>query len=300
MRVFVTGATGFVGSAIVAELLGAGHQVVGLARSDKSAMALEAAGVEVRLGSLEDLGGLTEAASASDAVIHTAFGHDFTRFAESSAVDRHAIAALGEALSGSSRPLLATAGVAFLAPGRTAVESDTPPVDPGYPRQSEAAIAALAARGVRASLVRLPPSVHGPGDRGFVPMLADIARQKGVSAYIGEGNNRWTGVHRSDAARVYRLALEHCATERAYHAVAEASIPFRAIAEKVAAGLGLPIRSISADEAADHFGWFATFAAMDTPASSERTRAVLGWQPDQVGLLTDLSSPGYFDGETTG
>lgn len=295
MQIFVTGATGFVGSAIVSELLGAGHHVVGLARSDSAATALRNAGVAAHRGSLETLDSLAEAAMAADAVIHAAFDHDFTRFAASSAADRRAIEAMGAALAGSDRPLLVTAGAAFLAPGRVAVETDTAAVDPDYPRQSEAAAAGLAARGVRAALVRLPPSVHGPGDRGFVPMLAAIAREKGVSAFIDAGENRWTAVHRLDAARVYRLALEQGATDRAYHAVAEEQVTFRSIAEAVGRQLNLPTRSISADEAADHFGWFAPFAAMDTPASSAWTRAVLGWQPTQADLLTDLLTQGYLN-----
>lgn len=294
MQIFVTGATGFVGSAIVSELLGAGHHVVGLARSDSAATALRNAGAAVHRGSLESPDSLAEAAMAADAVIHAAFDHDFTRFAASSAADRRAIEAMGAALAGSDRPLLVTAGAAFLAPGRVAVETDVAPADPDYPRQSEAAAFELAARGVRAALVRLPPSVHGPGDRGFVPMLAAIAREKGVSAFIGAGENRWTAVHRLDAARVYRLALEQGASARAYHAVADEQVVFRSIAEAIGRQLNLPTRSISADDAADHFGWFAPFAAMDTPASSAWTRAELGWQPAQADLLTDLLSQGYF------
>ena len=294
MRVFVTGATGFVGSAVVAELLGAGHEVLGLARSDASAEALRQAGAAIQRGSLEDLQSLRDGATDVDAVIHTAFDHDFTRFAENSQADRQAIETMGKALQGTDRPLLVTAGAALLAPGRVAVEADMPPADPNYPRQSEAAAAALVERGVRVSVVRLPPSVHGIGDRGFVPMLAAIARDKGVSAYIDAGENRWTAVHRLDAACVYRLALEQGATERTYHAVAEESIPFRVIAGAVGRQLGLPVQSISAAEVAEHFGWFAMFAAMDTPAYSKRTRAVLGWWPAEPGLLTDLESPGYF------
>lgn len=294
MQVFVTGATGFVGSAVVAELLGAGHQVLGLARSQASAEALRQAGADVHRGSLEDLRSLKDGATNADAVVHTAFDHDFTRFVENSQADRQAIEALGEALEGTDRPLLVTAGVALLAPDRVATEADTPPADPNYPRQSEAAATALVERGVRASIVRLPPSVHGVGDHGFVPMLAAIARDKGVSAYVDAGENRWTAVHRLDAARVYRLALEHGATERAYHAVAEESVSFRAIAESLGRQLGLPVQSMSREAAADHFGWFAMFAGMDTPASSERTRGLLEWSPTEVGLLADLEYPGYF------
>ena len=297
MRVFVTGATGFVGSAVVSELLGAGHKVVGLARSEASAETLHKAGADVQRGSLEDLQSLRDGASGVDAVIHTAFNHDFTRFAENSQADRQAIETLGDALQGTDRPLLVTAGVALLAPARVAVEADMPPADPNYPRQSEAAAAAFVERGVRASVVRLPPSVHGMGDHGFVPMLAAIAREKGVSAYPVAGENRWTAVHRRDAARVYRLALETGATERAYHAVAEESIPFRVIAEAVGRQLGLPVRSVSGGEVAEHFGWFAIFAGMDTPASSERTRALLGWSPKERDLLADLGRPGYLEAD---
>lgn len=293
MRVFVTGATGFVGSAVVAELRDGGHEVIGLARSDAAAEGLLQAGARVHRGSLQDLDSLRRGAAGADAVIHTAFDHDFTRFAENSRADRDAIEALGSALVGSQRPLLVTAGVALLAPGRVAVEADTPAEDPNYPRRSEAAAAALVQRGVRASVVRLPPSVHGLGDHAFVPMLAAIAREKGVSAYIDDGENRWTAVHQLDAARLYRLAVEQGATERAFHAVAEESLPFRVIAEAIGTLLGLPPRSVSGAEAQAHFGWFTVFASLDTPASSARTREVLGWSPRQPDLLTDLQAPQY-------
>lgn len=288
MRVFVTGATGWVGSAVVGELVGAGHQVTGLARSAAKEPALAAAGATVLRGTLDDLDLLRGAAAEAEAVIHTAFNHDFTRFAENAAQDRRAIETLGSALEGSDRPLLVTSGLARLAPGRVATEADLP--DPSFPRQSEAAARALAERGVRAAAIRLAPSVHGLGDHGFVPILIALAREKGVSAYIGEGANRWPGVHRSDAARLYRLALEQGVTEPVYHAAAEEGVPFREIAGVIGRRLGLPVESRDPE----HFGWFAHFAGADMAASSGRTRALLQWQPTGPDLLADLDQPGYY------
>lgn len=296
MRIFVTGASGFVGSAVVEDLIAAGHVVLGLVRSDEAAIRLEAQGAEVRRGDIVDHVVLRTAAAEADAVIHTAFNHDFSRFAASCEEDRQAIEVLGEALEGSERQLLVTGGLAGLAPGRPSTETDVPPpATQAYPRVSEHTAQGLAARGVRASTVRLAPSVHDAGDHGFVPILIGLAREKGISAYLGEGENRWSAVHRRDAARVYRLALERGVEAGPFQAAGEEGIPFRAIAEAIGEGLGLPVASLSPEEVQAHFGWFTHFASMDAPASTERTRARLGWEPQGPDLLTDLRGNGYFD-----
>ena len=293
MRVFLTGATGFVGSAIVRELIASGHQVLGLTRSDDGAEKLASMGAEIHRGSLEDLKSLRDGARKADAVIHTAFNHDFSRFAQNCADDRHAIEAMGAVLEGSDRPMLVTSGLALIAPGRLATEADK--ASPDFPRASETAAAAIASRGVRASSVRLAPSTHGTDDHGFVPHLISLAREKGIAAYIGDGQNRWPGVHRLDAARLYRLALEQGVESGPYHAVDDEGVTFKAIAEVIGRRLGVPIVSKTHEEADGHFGWFARFAGMDIPASSARTQSALGWKPEQPGLLADLDQSHYFD-----
>ncbi|UZE21440.1 SDR family oxidoreductase [Pseudomonas sp. B21-056] len=288
MHVFVTGATGWVGSAVVQELIEAGHQVTGLARSDDKAAVLAATGAKVVRATLEDLDILHRTACAADAVIHTAFNHDFSRFAENAEQDRRVIETLGGALEGSDRPLLVTAGLLGLTRGASELEV----ASPASPRKSEVAARALIERGVRAATVRLAPSVHGLGDHGFIPILIRLAREKGVSAYPREGNHCWAGVHRLDAARVYRLALEQGVTQAVYHAVADESVSFQAIAKAIGRGLGLPVGF----REREHFGWFAHMASADMAASSAYTRALLGWTPNGPSLLDDLEQPGYYVG----
>jgi nucleoside-diphosphate-sugar epimerase len=289
MRVFVTGATGFVGSAVVRELVAAGHEVLGLARSDAGEAAVAAMGARALRGSLEEVDSLRRGVAATDGVIHTGFNHDFSRFAENCALDRRAIEAMGAEIGDTGRPMLVTSGVALAKGGPVGLESDTavPPSD-AFPRASEAAAQALAERGMAVSVVRLPPTTHGEGDHGFVPILIDIARRTGVSAYIGDGDNAWSATHRVDAARVYRLALERGASGGPFHAIAETGIPFREIATLIGRELGVPVESRSGDEAAAHFGWFAKFAGMNMAASGEHTQRLLGWKPEAPDLLTDM------------
>lgn len=295
MRVFVTGATGFIGSAIVRELLAGGHRVLGLARSDAGVASLARLGVEAHRGDLADTDSLAAGAGLCDAVIHTAFIHDFSQFKASCETDRRAIRALGSALAGSDRHLIVTSGTALVSGGLIAREDDTPAASASIPRiASEDAAAAVSAEGGRVSVIRLPPSVHGDGDHGFVPLLIGISRDKGVSAFMGEGLNRWPAVHRLDAARLYRLVLERGSAGGRYHGAAEEGVLFRQIAGVIGRRLGVPVASLGPEEAPGHFGWFAHFASLDNPASSERTRDLLGWQPEEPGLIADLDRPAYF------
>jgi nucleoside-diphosphate-sugar epimerase len=297
MRVFVTGASGWVGSAVVPELTEAGHHVVGLARSEQSAEALAATGVEVLRGSLQDLDILNEGAAKSDGVIHLAFVHDFDHYDASNQTDRAAIATMGAALEGSDRPLVIASGVATTAQGRPATEND--PSAPEFPRSPAGAKThALAEQGVRSSVVRLPPTVHGSGDAGFVPMLIGIARDKGVSGYVGNGDNVWPAVHRVDAARVFRLALELAPPGSVWHAVGDQGVPTRAIAEVMSRHLGLPVRSIAPEGAAAHFGWLGVFWGADVPTSSTLTQERLGWRPAGPGLMEDFEAGHYFRAAT--
>lgn len=300
MRIFVTGASGWIGSAVVPELIGAGHRVVGLARSDASAAALAAAGAEAVRGTIDDLGVLRDAAAASDGVIHLAFKHDLAfsgGFQDAAETDRRAVDAFGDALAGSDRPFVLASGVVGLAPGRVATERDLPALD-GSPVAARAATAraalALASRGVRSSVVRLSPTCHGEGDNGFMPTLVAIARDRGVSGYLGDGANRWPAVHRLDAARLFRLAAEQAPAATVLHGVAEEGVAIRDVAEVIGRHLDVPVASVAPEAAAEHFAWLGAFLGADSPASNTLTRELLGWEPTHPGLLEDLDKGHYF------
>ena len=293
MRVFVTGATGFIGSAIVPELINAGHQVLGLTRSDTGAKSLIAAGAEVHRGDLEDLESLRSGAAKSDGVIHAAFIHDFSNFRESCEIDKRAIETRGSALAGSDRPLIVTSGLALGSPKRPVTEDINPPANSPMPRVSEESALAMISQSVRASVVRLP-QVHNTVKQGLVTRLIALAREKGVSAYVGDGSNRWSAAHVLDVAHLYRLALEKHQAGARYHAVAEEGVPLRNIAEVIGRGLKVPVVSISPEEAGAHLGFLAMFAGLDLSASSAITQERLGWRPAGPGLIEDLNNMRYF------
>lgn len=293
MRVFLTGASGWIGSAIARDLIAAGHSVVGLVRSKEKGAALASAGGTPLIGALDDLDVLRRGATDADGIIHTAFGLDLSRIAELAAEDRTAIETFGEMFAGSARSIIVTSGFLHLT-GEKAIEDERPIVIPAFPRASEQTAFSLAERGLHASVVRNPRSVHGTGEtHGFVPMLAAVARDKGVSAYVGDGANLWPAVHRHDAARVYRLALERGARGEAYHAVGEEGVPYREIAEAIGRQLGLPAKSLTQEEAEAHFGPLAMWIANNGPASNAWTKKTLGWTPENVGIVADIERPGY-------
>ena len=294
MRVFVTGATGFIGSAIVSELVATGHEVLGLARNDASADALKAKGVAVHRGDLTDTASLAAGATACEGVIHTAFIHDFSQYMDNVETDRRAVEAMAASLEGSDKPLVIASGTLMVARDGVATEADTPANPDGPRAASEAIVRGAAARGVCGAIVRLPPTVHGAGDKGFMPMMIEAARSAGAAAYIGDGTNCWPAVHRLDAARVFCLALEKAAPGSPLHAVAEEGVAMRAIAEAIGAGLGLPARSVTQAEAPALLGFLGMFAGIDNRTSSARTREMLGWAPQGPDLLTDMRENGYF------
>ena len=292
MRVFVTGAAGFIGTETTKELIAHGHQLLGLARSDANAEALKKLGAEVHRGSLEDIESLKSGAAKTDGTIHLAFIHDFSKFAENGQVDKRAIEAMGEVLEGTNKPFIVTSGTLLVSPGRLATEEDA--AMPGMPRESETAGLAFAARGVRAMAVRLPQVHGGDGKCGLVNLLLATAQEKRVSGYIGEGANRWSGAHRLDVARLYRLALEKGAAGRSFHAVADEGVPLREIAEILGRQLKVPVASIPQEKAPEHFGMVAMFAGIDGPASSALTQQWLGWKPKEIGMIADIGRQGYF------
>ena len=305
MRVFVTGASGWIGSAVVPELIGAGHQVIGLARSDDSAAALTAVGAEALRGTLDDLDRLRSAAAASDGVIHLAFKHDIAfsgDFQGAADADRRAVETFGQALAGTGRPLVIASGTLGLMPGRVATERDgrspdsAAHLDRGPQTRFGTALRtlSLASRDVRSSVVRLPPTVHGDGDNGFMATLVGIDRDKGVSGCIGDGSNRWPAVHRLDAAYLFRLALEQAPAGSVLHAIADEGVPIRDVAVVIGRHLNLPLAAVAPEDAGEHFGWLGRFLAIDAPASSALTRELLGWQPAQPGLIDDLDKGHYF------
>lgn len=291
MRVFVTGATGFIGSAVVQNLLGAGHQVMGLARSDAAAEKLNQLGVDVHRGELTDPDSLAAGAKACDGVVHLAFIHDFSKYEANAEIDRQAASAMAKAMEGTNKPLVVTSATAVLVPGKVGVETDAPTTQT---RAVSELVLSAKDHGVRVSVVRLSPTVHGAGDKAFVPALIDIARKTGVSGYVANGDNRWPAVHRLDAATLFRLALEKGVAGSRYHGAAEEGIPVRLIAETIGTGLSVPVRSMTAEDARVHFGWLSGFIGHDTPASSAMTRKALGWAPSHPDLLTDMRDNGYF------